>query len=144
MKVPNNHYAFVDGSFNQKTKTYGYGGFLVDQHGRKHILQGSGNDPEMAAMRNVAGEILGSEMAIRKAMSLKMKRLMIFHDYEGVAKWPLGLWKAKKKGTFEYASFVKDAMRKGLKISFTHVKGHSGMSLNDEADQLAKLAVKLL
>lgn len=43
------NYAFIDGSFNQKTNTYGYGGFLVSK-GSKYILKGSGNDKEMASM----------------------------------------------------------------------------------------------
>ena len=49
------NYAFVDGSFNQKINCYGYGGFLITR-GSKYPLSGSGNVPEMAAMRNVAGK----------------------------------------------------------------------------------------
>ena len=60
-------YAFVDGSFNQKTHVYGYGGFLVHD-GVKEVLQGSGKDADMASMRNVAGEVLGSMAAIEKAV----------------------------------------------------------------------------
>lgn len=35
----NSTYAFVDGSFNKATHTYGYGGFLVTEH-EKYVLQG--------------------------------------------------------------------------------------------------------
>ncbi len=56
-KEPEN-YAFVDGSFNSATSVYGYGGFLVTK-GERHVISGSGNDPQMASMRNVAGEVLG-------------------------------------------------------------------------------------
>lgn len=56
----NSTYAFVDGSFNKDTHTYGYGGFLVTDH-EKYVLQGADNDAEMATMRNVAGEIKGAE-----------------------------------------------------------------------------------
>ena len=52
----NSTYAFVDGSFNNFTQTYGYGGFLVTDN-EKYVLQGADNDAEMATMRNVAGEI---------------------------------------------------------------------------------------
>ena len=34
-------------------------GFLI-HNGEKEVLQGSGNDAEMASMRNVSGEILGA------------------------------------------------------------------------------------
>ena len=54
--VPSGAYAFVDGSFNENNGLYGYGGFL-DVHGRRYPIIGSGNDPELSAMRNVAGEI---------------------------------------------------------------------------------------
>lgn len=143
MKKPNKNYAFIDGSFNPATKVYGCGGFLIDQLGKKHIIQGSGNDQNMAKMRNVAGEILGAMKAVDLAQKLEMKKLTMFYDYEGVAAWPLGKWKCKKKETRKYAMTIWTAMELGLKIYFTHVKGHSGIDGNEEADQLAKLAVGL-
>ena len=57
-KLPTKNYAFIDGSFNPATRVYGCGGFLIDHLGKKHIIQKNGNDPGMAKMRNVAGEIL--------------------------------------------------------------------------------------
>lgn len=143
MKKLTKNYAFIDGSFNPATKVYGCGGFLIDQIGRKHIIQDIGNDRNMAKMRNVAGEILGAMRAVELARNLEMKRLTIFHDYEGVAAWPLGKWRCKKKETRKYVMFIWSAMNAGLKIYFSHVKGHSGILGNEEADQLAKLAVGL-
>ena len=64
--LPEN-YAFVDGSFHAGTGVYGYGGFLIHAGG-KEVLQGAGKEPEMASMRNVAGEVLGSMAAIEKAL----------------------------------------------------------------------------
>lgn len=142
-KLPTKNYAFIDGSFNPRTNVYGCGGFLIDQYGRKHIIQAKDNIPRMAKMRNVAGEILGAVEAVRLAQNLGMKKLTIFHDYEGIAAWVLGKWKCKKPETRRYVMFMWEAMELGLKIYFTHVKGHSGDNGNDEADQLAKLAVGL-
>lgn len=143
MKTPKKSYAFIDGSYNPATRVYGCGGFLIDHYGKKHILQASGNDPHMAKMRNVAGEILGAKLAIQKALDLHMRKLTLFHDYDGIAKWPLGLWNCKKSATKNYAFFVQKAMKSGLKLYFRHVRGHSGVPGNEEADQLAKLAVQL-
>ena len=70
-------YAFVDGSYHAKTGVYGYGGFLV-YDGKREILQGNGNDAEMASMRNVAGEICGSMAAMKKAVELGLKELVIY------------------------------------------------------------------
>ncbi len=143
MKKLTKNYAFVDGSFNQDTKIYGCGGFLIDQNGKKHIIQDSEMDPAMAKMRNVAGEILGAMRAIALAQNLGMKKLTIFHDYEGVAAWPLGKWKCRKRETRKYAMFVWMAIETGLKIYFSQIKGHSGIDGNEEADRLARLAVGL-
>lgn len=143
MKKPTKNYAFIDGSFNPKTNVYGCGGFLIDHLGKKHIIMGRDDDPEMVRMRNVAGEILGAIKVIALARDLGMQKLTIFYDYEGIAAWPQGRWKCKKMTTKEYAMFVWQVMKKGLKIYFKHVKGHSGVDENEEADQLAKLAVGL-
>ena len=71
--LPEN-YAFVDGSYNSATGVYGYGGFLVSG-GKKEILQGSGSEPEMASMHNVAREVLGSMAAIKRALELGLSEL---------------------------------------------------------------------
>lgn len=135
--------AYIDGSFNPETRHYGCGGFLYDQHGKKHIIQDRGMNPDYAKMRNVAGELLGAMKAIKIASNLGMRTLTIFYDYLGVEKWATGEWSTKKLGTREYKDFVTRHVKKGLKLYFKHVKGHSGNEYNDEADQLAKLAVGL-
>ena len=144
MTTPKRSYAFVDGSYDPKSKVYGFGGFLVDQFGRKHIVQGSGNDPILAKMRNIAGEVLGARAIIELALSLHMRKLTLFHDYEGIAAWPMERWKCKRPLTRDYTRFVRRAMHDGLHLYFEQVKGHTGIEGNEEADQLAKLAIKLV
>lgn len=132
-------YAYVDGSFNTATGVYGYGGFLVAA-GERYLLQGCGDDPELAAMRNVAGEVAGSMAAMRKALELGFKQLVIYYDYSGVEMWATGAWKRNRRGTVDYYNYVQ-SIRGELALSFVKIKGHAGVAGNEEADRLAKLAV---
>lgn len=132
-------YSFVDGSFNPKTNIYGCGGFLVVED-KKYIIQGNGNDLSLASMRNVAGEILGSMLAIKKAIELNLKEITIYYDYLGIQMWAENKWKTNKKGTQDYKNFIENS-RKVIDIKFKKVKGHSGIEGNEEADKLAKEAV---
>ena len=132
-------YAFVDGSYNIATGVYGYGGFLIDGS-EKHVLQGSGDEEELAAMNNVAGEILGSMAAVEKALELGLKELVIYYDYMGIEMWANGGWKRNKAGTIAYYEFMQGVKDK-ISLSFVKVKGHSGIEGNEEADRLAKEAV---
>ena len=130
--------AYVDGSYNISTGTFGYGIVFFFDDDEIHLKEGF-NNPELASMRNVAGEIKGSEVAIKYAISKGIKAIKIYHDYEGIAKWCTGEWKANKEGTIAYKKFY-DSIKEKIHVEFVKVKGHSGDKYNDVADMLAKQA----
>ena len=97
-------------------------------------------DPELAQMRNVAGEIKGSEAAMQYALDHKIPSIIIYHDYQGIASWCNGDWKANKAGTIAYRDFYRKAKER-VHIEFRKVKGHSNDKYNDMVDELAKEAL---
>lgn len=58
--------------------------------GERHVISGSGNDPQMASMRNVAGEVLGSMAAVKEAVAMGLTDLTIYYDYMGIEMWATG------------------------------------------------------
>lgn len=133
--------AYVDGSFNVKTKEYS-GGVVLFYEDKMTCLSIKGNDPEYGKMRNVAGEILAAKLAMTESLHLGVKRLTIFYDYQGIASWCLGEWRVTKKETREYKEYY-DSLQGKLEVFFQKVKSHSGNEWNDLADKLAKDALSL-
>lgn len=135
--------AYVDGSYvPTKSDSYAYGVVFLDQKGIK-TSSGCRQDPRLAAMRNVAGEIHAAAYAMQYAAEQGYKKLYIYHDYEGIAKWCLGDWKTNKESTKAYKDFY-DEMKDRLDIHFVKVTGHTGVKYNEMADQLAKEALGIL
>ena len=130
---------YVDGSYHAATKEFSYG-MVVLVDGKEEKFSQKMTDPELAQMRNVAGEIKGSEAAMQYALDHKIPSIIIYHDYQGIASWCNGDWKSNKPGTIAYRDFYREASRK-IKIQFRKVKGHSNDKYNDMVDQLAKEAL---
>jgi len=126
--------AYVDGSYYNGEFAYGA---VILHDGEETCLSGKDNNQELAKMHNVAGEIKAAEAAMRYAVQKGFAKITIYHDYEGIAKWCLGEWKAKKEGTQAYKRFY-DSVKEKVEIEFVKVKGHSGDKYNDMADMLAK------
>ncbi len=130
--------AYVDGSYDISTHRFSYGAVILKGDSEEHFAEAMA-DEELADMRNVAGEIKGAEVVMKQALENKISKLTIYHDYDGIAKWCNGQWKAKKKGTQDYRDYYKK-VSEFVKIEFVKVKSHSGDKYNDLADKLAKEA----
>ena len=130
---------YVDGSYHVGTKEFSYG-MVVLIDGKEEKFSQKMTDPQLAQMRNVAGEIKGSEAAMQYALDHKIPSIIIYHDYQGIASWCNGDWKANKAGTIAYRDFYQKAKEK-VHIEFRKVKGHSNDKYNDMVDELAKEAL---
>lgn len=131
--------AYVDGSYDDASKTFSYGMVFFYKGEELHFSQKC-DKSDLVSMRNVAGEIEGAKAAMRYCLEKNIKSITIYHDYEGIARWCTGEWAAKKEGTKAYADFYKEAAKE-IKVRFVKVKGHSGDEYNELADRLAKAAL---
>lgn len=131
--------AYVDGSYNGSEDEFSYG-MVILKDGNEYKFSKKIVNKELAAMNNVAGEIKGAEAAMRYALEHGYEKLTIYHDYEGIARWCRGDWKANKEGTKAYKQFY-DSIKDKLDIQFIKVAGHSNDKYNDMADELAKQAL---
>lgn len=138
---PDGAVAYVDGSYDKETHDFSCGAVLFYQ-GRQVEFSQRFTDPELAKMHNVAGEIMGVLTVLRYCQEQGIPAVEIHHDYEGLARWADGSWKATKPGTQSYAAACGAAAKK-LRLRFVKVKGHSGDTYNDLADRLARQALGL-
>lgn len=133
--------AYVDGSYDLNTHQYG-SGVVILWKGEKQVFKFKGDTPELADMRNVAGEIIGAQKAMEFAVRNQAKKVIIYYDYEGIEKWCTKEWRAKKEGTQMYVK-AYESLQKSIEIEFVKVRAHTGDKYNEEADILAKKAIGL-
>lgn len=131
--------AYIDGSYDNKTGCYSFGGVLLFNQKCYKFSKKYEKDVYSSA-RNVAGEIKGAGYIIQYALHHQIQELNIIYDYEGIEKWYTGAWKANSEIAKAYLSF-RDQVQDKIKIHFIKVKSHSNDPYNDMADQLAKNAL---
>lgn len=140
-------YAYVDGSYNPKNNTVGYGLALVKNNEVIFKDLGGFRGDSYTESRNVYGETRGALKAVELAIANGLNDICIVYDYEGIEYWAIGKWKAKKELTKDYQEFMFKYQRY-INISFKKVKAHTseqngGDKFNALADKLAKIAVNL-
>lgn len=133
---------YVDGSFDIKTFRYAFGCVIITPQDDIIIESGIGEHELAKTARNVAGELMGTMFAVKWAVEKGYKNIIIYYDYEGIAKWYQKLWKAQSYCAVEYINFM-DNFRSFIQIKFEKVEAHTGVPLNELADKMAKAALGL-
>ncbi len=125
---------YVDGSYSPNFEYAGWA-FIAVENG-KEVGSESGITELPAESRNIDGEFAAS---LRAMAWLKRtgKTGVICHDYEGIARFAKGEWKATKPIAIRY----RDAAKAFPGTKFEKVPAHSGVKWNEAVDELAKKAI---
>lgn len=133
--------AYTDGSYKMDSnRNYGVGwGYVLLDEDDNIIHQDYGTFDEYMEQRNVSGEVYAVINLIMYCEDNGVEELEIYHDYVGIEHWVTGSWRAKNEMTKRYRDFMQDSP---IKITFSHVRGHSGNKWNEYVDTLAKRGVE--
>ena len=126
---------YVDGSFLPGYPKAGWGFIVVEND--VELARGGGVTSFDAESRNIDGEVMASYQAM-KWLAANGKKGIICHDYEGLARWAKGEWKAKSAIAQRYVVAVQPYLNL---VKFEKVAAHTGVKWNEAVDQLAKDAI---
>ena len=144
--IPNTHEIYIDGSYNPNNQLYGSG--VAHYYNGELIAWKNfcGDDKDVAKLRNVSGELRASMFALKYIAEHMLTNVVIYYDYEGIAKWLSGKWKCKNPYTQMYKEFATNiikemvAQEKDSSVVFKKVSAHTGIEGNELVDKLAKEA----
>lgn len=125
---------YVDGSYSPDFDYAGWA-FIAVENGRE-VGSESGITEFPAESRNIDGEFAASLHAMAW-LKKTGKTGVICHDYEGIARFAKGEWKATKPIAIRY----RDAAKAFPGTKFEKVPAHSGVKWNEAVDELAKKAI---
>lgn len=127
---------YVDGSYADGLYSWAF--VVYKNDALYYTKNGQGTSVDAARLRNVAGEITAAREAILWAEAQGAEKIALYYDYNGIACWADGSWKANLPETRQYADFMKKRL---VNVHFCKVQGHSGNAGNELADKLAKEAL---
>lgn len=125
---------YVDGSFSPDFDRAGWAFVAVEND--REIASESGVTDYPAESRNIDGELTASLRALAW-LKRSGREGVVCHDYEGIARWAKGEWKASKPVAIRY----REAVREFPGAKFEKVPAHSGVKWNEIVDERAKHAI---
>lgn len=129
---------YVDGSYNSATKRYSYGVVAVRNNIVEYIESGSPVDTSKSNIRQIAGELKGAIKAVEYALSRGDKKIVLFHDYEGIFHHATGSWGRKDESSEVYYDKLNSLFNQGIEVIFVKVDSHTGDLYNELVDEVCK------
>ena len=129
---------YVDGSYNSTSNKYSYGVVVVRDNVVEYIESGSDNSDSENNIRQIAGELQGAFKALEYAVNKNEKKLVLFHDYEGIAHHATGAWQRKEASSEKYYNDMQKLMDTGIDVIFVKVDSHTGDLFNELVDEKCK------
>lgn len=129
---------YVDGSYNINTEEYSYGLVAVRNNVVEYINSDSSKDSSKKNIRQIAGELEAAVKAVQYALEKGDKRVVIFHDYEGICHHATGFWERKEQSSAEYYEKMNKLMSEGIQVIFVKVDSHTGDFFNELVDEKCK------
>ena len=109
-------HVYVDGSYNATTEEYSYGMVAVKNDIVLHIESAAGKSDSAKNIRQIAGELKGAIRAVEYALRKKQTKIVLFHDYEGIAHHATGAWNRKEESSMEYYNKMQKLMNSGIEV----------------------------
>lgn len=129
---------YVDGSYSSGDGRYSYGVVAVRNNVVEYIESGADKDTSERNIRQIAGELKGALRAIEYASNKGENKVVLFHDYEGIAHHATGAWERKETSSMEYYNKMQNLMNLGIEVIFVKVDSHTGDLFNELVDEKCK------
>jgi len=131
-------HAYVDGSYNSSDGRYSYGVVCVNHNVVEYIESNATKDTSEKNIRQIAGELKGALRAVEYALRQNHTKIVLFHDYEGIAHHATGAWDRKEESSMEYYNKMQKLMNSGIEVIFVKVDSHTGDLFNELVDEKCK------
>lgn len=129
---------YVDGSYNISTEKYSYALVAVKNNIVQYVESGSSQSNSDRNIRQIAGELEAAVRGLEYAIEKREERVVIFHDYEGIAHHATGFWNRNEESSVKYHNKMNSLMNKGTEVIFVKVDSHTGDLFNEVADEKCK------